>query len=124
MTTMMEAKRPQSNVSPLKAPTAPDAVAAERREHPRRASRHLKLTFMGAEHVALNWSESGVLLEDRHPETPVGSKVEGVITVAGSEGRFRFTAEIVRRDKRTQEIALRFVNPSRALLDTIRRISE
>jgi len=121
---MMEAKRPSSNVSPLKAPGTPEAIAAERREHKRHVSRQLKLTFMGAEHVALNWSESGVLLEDRHPETPVGSKIEGVITVAGYEGRFRFTAEIVRRDKRTQEMALRFVNPSRALLDTIRRTIE
>ncbi|HZT51373.1 MAG TPA: PilZ domain-containing protein [Stellaceae bacterium] len=121
---MMEAKRPQSNVSPLKPPGTPDAVAAERRESPRHVSRQIKLTFMGAEHLALNWSESGVLLEDRHPETPVGSKVEGVITVAGYEGRFRFSAEIVRRDRRTQEMALRFVNPSRALLDAIRRLSE
>jgi hypothetical protein len=121
---MMEAKRPPNNVSPLKAATAPDAVAGERRDNKRYASRQLKLTFMGAEHIALNWSESGVLLEDRHPETPVGSKIDGVITVAGYEGRFRFTAEIVRRDKRAQEMALRFVNPSRALIDAIRRLSE
>jgi hypothetical protein len=121
---MMEAKRPPNNVSPLKATTAPDALAGERRERPRHVSRQLKLTFMGAEHIALNWSESGVLLEDRHPETPVGTRIDGVITVAGYDGRFRFTAEIVRRDKRAQEMALRFVNPSRALLDTIRRITE
>lgn len=121
---MMEAKRPQTNVSPLKTAGAPDALAAERRADKRHASRQLKLTFMGAEHMAINWSESGVLLEDRHPETPVGSKIDGVVTVAGYEGRFRFSAEIVRRDKRAQEMALRFINPSRALIDTIRRITE
>lgn len=121
---MMEAKRTPINVAALKTGNVPDALAGERRGRKRRATSQLKLTFMGVEHPALNWSETGVLLADRHADTPVGTRLEGVATVAGYEGRFRFAAEIVRRDKRTQEIALRFIEPSRALLDAIRRLTD
>lgn len=119
----MEAKRSQSNVSTLKTASG-DPVTVERRSQQRHASGHIKLTFMGVEHTALNWSRDGVLLADRHPTVGEGTRIEGVLTVAGFEGRYRFTAELVRRDARTKEIALRFIEPSRALLDAIARVTE
>ncbi len=119
----MEAKRSQSNVSALKTAST-DALAGERRSQKRRVSGHIKLTFMGVEHTALNWSQDGVLLADRHPDLPEGTKIDGVLTVAGYDGRYRFSAELVRRDVRTKEVALRFIDPSKALLETIARINE
>lgn len=124
----MEGKRQHASLSTVKAgafkPAEAGAVIGERRSRKRRASSQLKLTFLGVEHEAMNWSADGVMLNDRHPDVPVGTKVEGVITVAGLNGRYRFAGEIVRRDKRAQEMGLRFINPSRALLEALARISE
>src|ERR1019366_9939877 len=51
----------------------------------------------------------------------VGTPISGLITVEGAAGRFRFSAEIVRREVETRKLALRFVNPSRSLLDILNR---
>ena len=71
-----------------------------------------------------NWSVGGVLIDDVHPTLALGTTVSGILSVRGSEGRFRFSAELVRRDARTKEIAFRFLNPSRALQDVLTRITE
>jgi hypothetical protein len=115
----MDAERSKNNVSPLKT-----AAAGERRAHKRFVSRQIKLVFLGAEHVALNWSLDGVLLDDTHPGLAIGTTVSGIMSVRGSEGRFRFSAELMRRDARTKEVAFRFLNPSRALQDVLTRITE
>jgi hypothetical protein len=117
----MISRRVQDNVSPLK----PDPIfAGERRAHRRHNSDQVRLTFLGADHVALNWSLSGVLVADRHPRVPVGARIEGVLTVGSFNGRFKFAAELVRRDTRARETAWRFINPSRALTDVLARLAD
>lgn len=120
----MEAHRSQGNVSALKAAVPGPSQIGERRSNKRFVSQQIKLTFLGVDHVAINWSLGGVLVDDRHPNLGLGTSVSGIISVRGSEGRFRFSAELVRRDDRTKELAFRFVNPSRALLDALTRITE
>ena len=120
----MEAHRSQGNISVLKDTVPGPSPTRERRSNKRFMSQQIKLTFLGVDHVAVNWSLSGVLVDDRHPHLALGTAVSGIMTVRGSEGRFRFSAELVRRDERTKELAFRFVNPSRALLDALTRITE
>ena len=119
----MQAQRSSGNVSPLNA-AVPEPSRGERRNNKRFISQQIKLTFLGVEHIALNWSLGGVLVEDRHPHLALGTTVSGMVTVRGMEGRFRFSAEFVRRDARTKELAFRFLNPSHALLDVLSRITE
>jgi hypothetical protein len=120
----MEAHRSQDNVAPFKTAVPGPSQAGERRGNKRYVSQQIKLTFLGADHVAVNWSLGGVLLDDRHPRLALGTSVAGIMTVRGTEGRFRFSAELVRRDERTKEVAFRFLNPSRALLEVLTRITE
>ena len=102
----------------------PPPSRGERRRNKRYLSQQMVLTFLGVDHVALNWAPGGVLVDDRHPTLALGTAVSGIITIRGVEGRFRFGAELVRRDARSKELAFRFVNPSRALLDALVRITE
>jgi len=95
------------------APYAP--VPVERRDHRRSRSDHIRLTFLGADHVPLNWSEGGALIEDRHPEVEVGTIISGILIAGPSSLRFRFSAEVVRRDAAAKQIAIRFVDPSSSL---------
>ena len=96
----------------------------DRRRHKRRSSLQMKLTFLGADHVAINWSVGGFVAKDSHPETPVGTATAGFISIVGAPGRFAVRIELVRRDKRAREIAWRFVEPSQALTATLARLSE
>jgi hypothetical protein len=96
----------------------------DRRRHKRRRALSMKLTFLGADHEAFNWSVGGFLVKDTHPETPVGTTTEGFLTVVGSPGRFAVMIELVRRDKRQGEIAWRFIDPSQGLLNTLTRLGE
>jgi len=73
------------------------------------------VTFLGADHVPLNWSEGGVLIEDRHPEVEVGTIINGILVIGANSLRFRFSAEVIRRDKATRQIAIEFVDPSSSL---------
>jgi hypothetical protein len=103
----------------------PAPGSGERRRSKRRPSQQLVLTFLGIDHVALNWSAGGVLVAEHHyPPLAIGTSVSGIATIRGIEGRFRFAGELVRRDVRVKELAFRFINPSRALLDAIAKISE
>ena len=120
----MEAHRSQGNISALKIAVPEPSPAGEKRSNKRFVSQQIKLTFLGVEHLAVNWSLGGVLVDDRHPHLALGAAVSGIMVVRGSEGRFRFAAELVRRDERTKELAFRFVNPSRALIDVLHRITE
>jgi hypothetical protein len=119
----MQGQRSSPNVSPLKA-AVPGPSQGERRTNKRFISQQIKLTFLGVEHIAINWSPGGVLVEDRHPHLALGADISGIMIVRGIEGRFRFSAEFVRRDARTKELAFRFVNPSRALLEVLTRVTE
>lgn len=96
----------------------------ERRRHKRRDSLRLKLTFLGAEHDATNWSLGGFLVKDTHPDTPIGTTAAGFLSIVGLPGRFAIRLELVRRDKRAREIAFRFIDPSQSLVDTLMRFSE
>ena len=123
-------------MSKHEASISPDAVALlhtavpgptrlkERRGHKRRGSLRMRLTFLGAEHDATNWSLGGFLVKDTHPDTPIGTTAAGFLSVLGIPGRFGIRIELVRRDKRTREIAFRFVEPSQALVDTLARLAE
>jgi hypothetical protein len=119
----MDAQRIPGNVSRLKS-AVPGPSKGERRTNNRLGSQQIKLTFLGVDHVAINWSMGGVLVADRHPHLTVGTAVSGIMTVRGIEGRFRFSATFVRRDVRTKELAFAFVNPSRALLEVLTQITE
>ena len=98
------------------------SITPDRRLHRRSRSDLLKLTFLGAEHPALNWSEGGALIPDRHPKLEVGATVTGVATFGPASLRFRFSAEVVRREP--QHIALRFINLSPALQRALATASE
>ena len=82
----------------------------------------MKLTFLGAEHEPINWSLGGFLIADCHPHTPIRTITEGFLDIFGQPGRFAICVELVRRDKRTKEIAFRFIQPSAALLNALSRI--
>jgi len=88
-------------------------IGHERRERRRSRSDYLKLTFLGVEHVTENWSESGALIPDRHPDLEVGATVAGIATIGPASHRFRFSAEVVRRQ--APHVAIRFVSISPAL---------
>lgn len=120
----MEQRRSQGNISALKQAVPGPSQTGERRGNKRFVSQQIKLTFLGVDHVALNWSLGGILVDDRHPRLALGTSVSGIMIVRGCEGRFRFSAELVRRDERTKELAFRFINPSRALLEILARITE
>jgi hypothetical protein len=119
----MDPQRLPGNVSALKTAVPSPSSKGERRLNKRYTSDQLSLMFMGADHAALNWSLGGVLVADRHPHLAVGSTISGILSVRGYGGRFQFSAELVRRDVRTKELAFRFISPSRALLDTLSRIT-
>jgi len=96
----------------------------ERRGHKRRDSLRMKLTFLGAEHDATNWSLGGFLVKDTHPDTPIGTAADGFLSIVGLPGRFAIRIELVRRDKRAREIGFRFIDPSQALTDALKRLAE
>jgi hypothetical protein len=89
------------------------AAAADQRASRRSRSQQIRLTFLGAEHLPTNWSEGGALIPDRHPELQVGAIITGIVTIGPASHRFRFSAEVVRRDG--QQIAIRFVDLSQSL---------
>lgn len=114
----------KENMSVLDTTVPGPSRAKERRTHKRHLSQRLKLTFLGAVHEPISWSLGGVLVADRHPHTEIGTISEGFLDILGHDGRFAIRVELVRRDKRTREIAFRFIEPSRALLDALTRIVE
>jgi len=79
----------------------------------------MKLTFLGAERELLNWSLGGFLVADRLPHAPIGTTAEGFADIIGHPGRLAIRVELVRRDKRTKEIAFRFIGPSPALINAL-----
>ena len=97
--------------------TTPPSV--ERRAHKRSRAEQLRLTFLGADHLPINWSESGALIEDRHPDLEVGTVINGVLIFGPHSLRYRFSAEVVRRDATAKHIALQFVNLSSSLSDAL-----
>ena len=115
---------PQDSASVLQSTIPGPTRLHERRRHKRHTSRQLKLTFLGAEHEPVSWSLAGFLVADRHPHTPVGTAAEGFLTVWGHKAPIAISIELVRRDKRSREIAFRFVDPSPALLNALARIVE
>src|ERR1700730_18731211 len=115
---------PQGNVSLLQTAVPRPSQVKEKRLRKRQTSQQLRLTFLGADQEPVNWSLSGVLVADRHPHTAVGTIASGFLSIRGHNGRFRICVELVRRDKRTGEIAFRFVAPSRALLGALARIAD
>src|SRR5215472_5660342 len=78
--------------------TRPASPSIERRAYRRSRAEQLRLTFLGADHLPLNWSESGALIEDRHPDLEVGTVIKGVLIFGPNSVRYRFSAELVRRD--------------------------
>src|SRR5215470_11277795 len=88
----------------VQAVPAPSSVK-ERRLQKRHTTSRMKLTFLGAEHEPLNWSLGGFLVADKHPHVSIGTTAEGFADIIGHQGRFAIRVELVRRDKRTKEIA-------------------
>jgi hypothetical protein len=96
----------------------------ERRLQRRRTPPRWKVTFLGAEHEPVNWSLGGFLISDCHPHTPIGTTTAGFLDIFGVAGRFAIHVELVRRDKRTREIAFRFIDPTPAMLEALARVAE
>ena len=109
--------------APLPAPTRLKD-RQERRRHKRHESSIMRLTFLGGDHDAINWSVGGVLVKDTHPEAPLGTMAAGFLSIVGIPGRFAIRMELVRRDKRAREIAFRFLEPSQSLVEAIMRLAE
>jgi hypothetical protein len=95
----------------------------DRRVMRRFASREINATFIGTDHPALNWSLRGMLVEDRNSSLAIGASISGILTIKGADGRFRFSAEIVRRDPRRNELAFRFIDPSPSLAKVLHSTS-
>jgi hypothetical protein len=57
----------------------------------------------------------GALIEDRHPEVEVGTIITGILLSGPNSVRFRFSAEVVRRDTAAKQIAIEFVDLSASL---------
>lgn len=119
-----EASILQETDTPMHAAVPGPTRVNERRRHRRRESSLLKLTLLGADHESTNWSLGGFLIKDSLPHTPIGTATAGFVSIIGIAGRFAIRVELVRRDKRTREIAFRFVEPSQALLDALARLAE
>ena len=111
-------------VMPVHQPVPGPSRVKERRVQKRRTSCRMKLTFLGVEHTPANWSLGGVLVADKHPHTTVGTITEGFLDILGHPGRFPIRIELVRRDKRTREIAFRFIEPSTGLLRALAQLEE
>ena len=109
---------PYNTLSAVQAVPAPSSVK-ERRLQKRHTSSRMKLTFLGVEHKPLNWSLGGVLVADSLPRASIGTTADGFIEVIGRPGRIAIRVELARRDKRTKEIAFRFIDPSPALLNAL-----
>ena len=114
---------PYENISVLQTAVPGPSKLAEKRAHKRHESQQLKLTFLGADHEPVNWSLGGVLVADCHPHAAIGTTAAGFLNVRGHDGRFAIRIELVRRDKRTKEIAFRFIDPSPALLAALTRLA-
>lgn len=115
---------PQDPVTLLHATVPGPTRLKERRRHKRYETIKMRLTFLGVDHDAVNWSLGGVLVKDTHPEAPLGTMATGFLSIVGLPGRFAIHIELVRRDKRMREIAFRFVDPSQGLVDTLTRLAE
>jgi hypothetical protein len=120
----MGSQRLSGKISSLSISVLGQPLQGERRLQKRHGSEDVVLTFLGVDHPVLNWSPEGFLVADRHPDLAIGSIVSGVLSVRGYNGRFRFSARLLRRDARTKEIAFTFANSSRALRDALARIAE
>jgi hypothetical protein len=97
---------------------------ADRRLNKRHGPEQITLTFLGADHPVLNWSQGGALVADCHPQLAIGSTVSGVLSIRGHNGLFRFSAKLLRRNERTREIALRFDKLSPTVSDVLSRTTE
>lgn len=96
----------------------------DRRLNPRHGPDKITLTFLGADHPVLDWSQGGALVTDCHPELAIGSPVSGVLSIRGHNGLYRFSAKLLRRNERTHEIALRFDKLSPTVSERLARIAE
>ena len=112
------------DVVPVSQPVPGPSRVKERRLQKRHTSSRMKLTFLGVEHTPVNWSLGGILVADRHPHATVGTITEGFLDILGQPGRFAVRVELVRRDKRTREIAFRFIEPTPALISALSRLQE
>jgi hypothetical protein len=110
------------DIVPAHQPVPGPSRVKERRLQTRHTSLRMKVTFLGVEHKPVNWSRGGVLVADKHPHTTVGTITEGFLDILGQPGRFPIRIELVRRDKRTREIAFRFIEPSTGLLNALSRL--
>ena len=119
-----EAALSQDPVAVLHATVPGPTRLKERRRHKRYESLKMRLTFLGGDQDAVNWSLGGVLVKDTHPEAPIGTMASGFLSIVGIPGRFAVRIELVRRDKRMREIAFRFVDPSQALTEALTRLAE
>jgi len=111
----------------LSSPTVPASARwpnVDRRLHQRHGPDQITLTFLGADHPVLNWSQGGALIADCHPQLAIGTMVSGVLSIRGHSGLFRFSARLLRRNERTREIALRFDKLSPAVSDVLSRAAE
>ena len=102
----------------------PRPPKGERRGYPRYPLPQIVVTFHGADHEVINWSRGGFLVTDRHPDCPIATTAEGFLSIRGRNGRYPFQAELLRRDERSGQIAFRFVEPSRSLMEALASITE
>jgi hypothetical protein len=78
----------------------------------------------GRDFPALRWSLEGFLADDRIPTIPVGTIVEGILTIKTAPGIYRFTAQLNQRDDAGSTVIFAFIEPSKALLAALERAAE
>jgi hypothetical protein len=83
----------------------------ERRQHPRSGTPVLTLKFDGQTYDAVDWSLGGCRIQAPAGQFQLAQRVGGRIRLAGTDGRGKFVAEIVRLDSDGQ-VALRWLEIS------------
>ncbi|SRR5579875_3496129 len=115
----------QTGLQPSPSVAAPKPwPSVDRRLHRRHGPDRIILTFLGADHPVINWSQGGALVVDSHPELPIGATISGVLSLRGQSGLYRFSAKLLRRNERTHEIALRFDRLAPAVSEMLTRAVE
>jgi len=91
----------------------------EQRRDRRYASPAITVTIGGERYAVVDWSLGG-FQPAGGPKVAIGREVNGVVTIAGNEQSFEFTAEAVHRDGRNG-LGFRFVDRSQSLINALDR---
>jgi hypothetical protein len=92
----------------------------ELRRDRRYALPRMTVTINGADYVTGDWSLGGFHIVDG-PSLAIGEQVAGAIQIEGRDGRYDFTAEVVRNNGAGHDVGFHFVELSSELVTVLDR---